>query len=110
MAPSERASPIVAAWPRSANAVPRKMIPSAARNSGTYRLDITEPKATGKHVQNSTSTKISHTWLASHTGLIERWTIPRTRPAARVAAGGEVPQTGAEVRAAEHRVGGDRRR
>ena len=33
--PSTRASFIVAAWPRSANAVPRKMIPIAARNSGT---------------------------------------------------------------------------
>ena len=59
------------------------MIPSAARNSGTYSVDITEPKATGKDVQKITSTKISHTWLASHTGLIERWIIPRTRPPRR---------------------------
>ena len=33
-APSTRASRIVAAWPRRANAAPRKMIPIAARNSG----------------------------------------------------------------------------
>ena len=33
-APSTRASLIVAAWPRSTNAVPRKMIPIAAMKSG----------------------------------------------------------------------------
>ena len=35
VAPSTRASPIVAASPRTANAAPRKMIPTAAPNSGT---------------------------------------------------------------------------
>ena len=75
-----RASRIVAAWPRSANAAPRKMIPSAARKSGIDSVEKSEPKATGKAVQAITSTKISQTWLASQTGLIERWTMPRTRP------------------------------
>jgi len=35
VAPSSRASAIVAASPRRANAAPRKMIPTAARKSGT---------------------------------------------------------------------------
>ena len=35
VAPRARASPIVAASPRTANAAPRKMIPTPARNSGT---------------------------------------------------------------------------
>ena len=82
-APSTRASRIVPACPRSANAAPRKMIPSAARNSGIDSVEKIEPKATGNAVQTITSTKISHTWLASHTGLIERWTIPRIRPPRR---------------------------
>ena len=106
-APSTRASLIVAAWPRSANAVPRKMIPIAARKSGIESVEKIEPKATGNAVHTITSTKISQTWLASQTGLIERWIIPRTPAAALGAAGGQVPEAGAEVGAAEHRVGGD---
>ena len=35
-------------------------------------------KALGKPVHSTTSTKISHTWLASHTGVIERSTRSRT--------------------------------
>ena len=79
-APSARASRIVPACPRMAKAAPRKMIPSAARNSGIDSVEKIEANATGNAVQTTTSTKISHTWLASHTGLIERWIIPRTRP------------------------------
>ena len=79
-APRPRASFMVAACPRSANAVPRKMIPSAARNSGIESVEKIEPNATGNAVHTITSAKISHTWLASHTGLIERSIIPRTRP------------------------------
>ena len=108
--PSTRASLIVAAWPRNANAVPRKMIPIAARNSGIESVEKTEPNATGNAVQMITSTKISQTWLASHTGLIERCTIPRSRPPRSRAAGREVPEPGAEVGAAEHRVGRDAER
>src|SRR3954462_14721905 len=114
-APSPRASLMVAAWPRIANAAPRKMIPSAARKSGIDSVEKTEPNATGKHVHRITSTKISHTWLASHTGLIERCTIPpsATRPApppprppaAPRPPGRQVPEARAEVGAAEHGVG-----
>jgi hypothetical protein len=74
---------IVAAWPRSAKAMPRKITPIAARKSGIDSVDISEPNATGNAVQTITSTKMSQTWLASQTGLIERWTIPRTRPPRR---------------------------
>ena len=66
-----------------------------------------EPKATGNAVQTITRMKISQTWLASQTGLIERWIMPAHAPAARGAAGGQVPEAGAEVGAAEHRVGRD---
>ena len=53
--------------------------------------------------------KISQTWLASHTGPIE-WSITsRGRSPALGAAGDEVPEAGAEVGAAEHGVGRDRR-
>jgi hypothetical protein len=79
VAPSNRASPIVAASPRSAKAAPRKMIPTDARNSGTYSVSMIAANAGGKHVQSTTSTKISQTWFASQTGPIERFTSPRTR-------------------------------
>ena len=65
------------------------MIPSAARKSGIASVEATDPNATGKHVQKTTSTKISQTWLASHTGPIAlairvRARSPRRpRPAAR---------------------------
>ena len=55
------------------------MIPIAAMNSGMYSVEKIEPNATGNAVQTITSTKISQTWLASQTGAIERWIIPRTR-------------------------------
>ena len=104
VAPSTRASAIVAASPRRAKAVPRKMIPTAAPNSGTYSVSITGPKAFGNPVQNTTSTKISHTWLASHTGPIERLSMPADARAALRAARGQVPDARAEVGAAQHRV------
>ena len=59
------------------------MIPIAARNSGIDSVEKIEPKATGNAVHMITSTKISQTWLASQTGLIERCTIPRIRPPRR---------------------------
>ena len=43
-APSTRASLIVAAWPRSANAAPRKMIPIAARKSGIVQRREDRPE------------------------------------------------------------------
>ena len=78
VAPSARASPMVAASPRRANALPRKMIPTAIANRGMASVDMTAANATGKAVQKITSTKISHTWLASHTGPIERLTSARS--------------------------------
>ena len=35
-------------------------------------MEATDPNGTGNAVQNTTSTKISQTWLASHTGPMER--------------------------------------
>ena len=46
------------------------MIPIAAISSGAASVELIEPKATGYAVQHTTSTKISQTWLASHTGPI----------------------------------------
>src|ERR1700750_1377962 len=61
VAPITRASPIVVAWPRRANAVPRKMIPTAARNIGIASVVISDPNATGNAVQTTTSTKNTQT-------------------------------------------------
>src|SRR3954451_14858584 len=55
---------------RSAYAEPRMMIPTAAMNSGTARVEAIEPKAVGYADHDTTRTKRSHTWLASHTGAI----------------------------------------
>ena len=44
--------------------------------SGTKSVSVIEAYASGKHVQSTTKQKISHTWLASHTGPIE-WSITR---------------------------------
>ena len=71
MPPSERCSNMLAASPRRAKAVPRRMIPTAARKSGTASVEAIEPKASGKAVHITTRMKISQTWLASHTGDIE---------------------------------------
>ncbi len=55
---------------RSAYAVPRMMIPTAAMNRATASVDMIEPNATGYAVQVTTRTKISQTWLASHTAAM----------------------------------------
>ena len=70
---------------------------------------MTEPNASGKPVQKITSMKISQTWLASHTGAIDCLIIAAHARAALRAAGGQVPEAGAEVRPAEHGVGRQRR-
>src|SRR5436189_1941470 len=44
-APRKRASRIVAACPRSANAAPRKMIPTAARHTGKRRVEQIDANA-----------------------------------------------------------------
>ena len=46
------------------------MMPTAAAVSGTYSVDMIAAKAVGNPVHSTTSTKISQTWLASHTGPI----------------------------------------
>ena len=40
-------------------------------NNGTASVEAIEPNARGYAVQITVSTKISQTWLASHTGPIE---------------------------------------
>ena len=65
----------------------------------------TAAKPVENAVQSTTSTKISQTWLASHTGPIEcsiSVALPRPAPGA---AGEQVPDAGAEVGAAEQGVG-----
>ncbi len=47
------------------------MIPTAAMSSATDSVEAAEPKKRGYAVQVTVRTKISHTWLASHTGAIE---------------------------------------
>ena len=78
VAPSARASAIVAAWPLSAKAPPRRTMPRAARNSGNASVEVIEPNASGNAVHSITSTNISQTWLASQTGDIARLIIART--------------------------------
>src|SRR4051795_8929095 len=53
-----------------AYAAPRTTIPSTATMSAIESVDAIEPNAAGYAVQLTVSTKISHTWLASHTGAI----------------------------------------
>src|SRR5580700_69823 len=47
------------------------MIPTAARVSGTYNVDMIGANALGNPVHNVTRTKINHTWFASQTGPID---------------------------------------
>ena len=73
------------------------MMPSAPSVSGMYNVDATAANAGGKPVQRTTSTKISQTWLASHTGPMEcSISAAGGRPAPAVA-GEQVPEAGAEV-------------
>ncbi len=64
---------------RKAKPAPRRTIPSAARAIGTYSVVKIALKAVGKAVQRTTRTKISQTWLASQTGVNERWIASRGR-------------------------------
>ena len=73
--------------------------------SGTNSVSVIDAYASGKQVQSTTKEKISQTWFASHTGPIA-WSITaRGRAPALGAAGDQVPEPGAEVGAAEQRVG-----
>ncbi len=50
--------------------------------------------------------KISQTWLASQTGVSERWISARGRSPRSIAAGDQVPEAAAEVGTAEEGVEG----
>ena len=92
---------------RNAKLEPRSTMPSAASESGTNSVSVIDANASENPVHSTTRQKISHTWLASHTGPIE-CADHRARALAPLgAAGDEVPEPGAEVGAAEHRVRGD---
>ena len=86
---------------------PRNTIPSAAIDSGTNSVSVIDANASAKAVHSTTRQKISQTWFASHTGPIEWLITARGALPALGAAGGEVPEPGAEVGAAEQRVRGD---
>ena len=49
-----------------------------AIKSASARVDAIDPKATGYAVQQTTSTKISQTWLASQTGPMAWWACSRS--------------------------------
>src|SRR4051794_17444059 len=78
-------------------------MPSAARLSGMNNVEKIASNADEKPVQSTTSTKISHTWLASHTGPIAHDQLARP-PAALASACEQAPQAGPEVRGAEEGV------
>ncbi len=87
-APKARWLGIVVDSLRKAKAEPRRMMPTAAIVSGTKSTLMMRAKASGKHVHSTTSTKISQTWLASHTGpmtfsMSRRWPAPFSGPPAR---------------------------
>src|SRR3954462_13372239 len=67
-----------------AYAAPRMTIPSAATMSATGSVDAIEPKAAGEAVQVTGSTKINHTWLASHPGAMTLWANARIGRPSRV--------------------------
>ena len=89
---------------RSAYAAPRTMIPSPARNSATDSVEASEPNAAGYAVHVTVSTKMSQTWLASHTGAIASWAWSRMRSPRSPAPGRQLPDARPEVRAGEHDV------
>src|SRR5262249_11976107 len=62
---------------RNAKLAPRSTMPSAANVSGTNSVRVIDWNASGKPVHSTTSTKISHTWLASQTGPIAWFTTAR---------------------------------
>ena len=62
-----------------AKPAPRRTIPNAARLSGMNSVEKMASKADGKPVHRTTSTKISQTWFASHTGPIAQSISARGR-------------------------------
>src|ERR1700733_10472778 len=80
------------------------MIPTAAMNRITDRVEPIDPKATGYEVHATVMTKISHTWLASHTGPMARCAWSRTCPAPNPFPAVSSQKPAPEVGAAEHGV------
>ncbi len=64
---------------RKAKLEPRRTMPNAARDSGTKSVSVIDANVLENAVHRTTSTKISQTWLASHTGPIECWITARGR-------------------------------
>ena len=62
-----------------ANPDPRRTMPSAARLSGMNSVEKIASNADEKPVHSTTRTKISQTWLASHTGPIAQSMSSRGR-------------------------------
>ena len=89
-----------------ANPEPRSTMPSAARLSGMNRVEKMEPNASENPVHSTTSTKMSHTWLASQTGPIAQSASSRARRPRSPSSGHEAPEPRPEVGAAEHGVEG----
>ena len=74
---------------RNAKLEPRRTMPSAASESGTKSVSVIDANASEKPVHSTTRQKMSHTWLASHTGPMECATTARGgRPARRRPRGG----------------------
>src|SRR3954447_12597391 len=82
-APKVRRSRVRRTAFRKAKPAPRRTMPKAAIVSGTNRVRVIEAYACGKQVQRTTNTKMSQTWLASHTGAIE-WSMTSRGLAPRV--------------------------
>ena len=74
IAPSARRSDVRKRLLRNAKLAPRNTIPRATRVRGTKSVSVIDSKASGNAVQSTTSAKINHTWLASHTGPME-WSM-----------------------------------
>ena len=87
VAPVSCCSRIRSAVCRNANPTPRSTMPSSDRLSGTNSAVMMAANAGGNAVHSSTRMKISHTWLASQTGVIDssissRGRAPRSGPPA----------------------------
>ena len=55
------------------------MIPTAGEEQRDAKVDAIDPNAAGYAVHATVSTKMSQTWLASHTGAIASWAWSRMR-------------------------------
>ena len=78
-APKTRRFRVVTTALRKAKLAPRSTIPRAAIISGTNSVSVIDAYASGNEVHRMTKMKINQTWLASHTGPIERSTTARGR-------------------------------